>query len=279
MLVKIHGDNKLYVTPLLAVLSKNNVAYSFSEGDIDFLVNDSDVFNQTNAYPNDVGVLLFSKKNLHNALSPFGFNTLITEIIDDPDVIRQTNFIVKMEYGTGGSVEGANNTNRFAGVCFKDKDAFKRHPLFVDYFKPKKYVAQQSMSVSKHTAVSIFCAVNSSSDIFTLKTSTDKWVNGVRVEASLADTGYEDTVELIATAVKTLGIKNTCFTLQFIVNDSKLYLMDWNFRWGRNFHKQVLSRQPKLYEDGILFMLGIGPKPVVLEKTVWLTTKEELASL
>lgn len=278
MLVKISSNNTLYVPPLIEVLERNRVSYSFKEGNIDFIVRDEDSLLAVNAYPEGVADKLFSKKKLQDTLTPFGFTALATEVINTPDAITLNNFIVKMERGTGGGVDTSNNRNRFTAVTFADKEVFKRHPLFDLYFKPGKYVAQEDVGASSHTAVSFFCAVNSTSDAWVLNVSTDKWVNGTRTEAILAPDGYPDVQEKLVSAIKTLGIKNTCATVQFIEKDGVLYPMDWNFRWGRNFHKQVINNEPQLYEAGILYMLGVSGIKIKQLQT-YVSNKQEIATL
>lgn len=277
----IEARNAAFVTPLIEVFERNNITYSFTEGGIDYVTHDRFAVDATNAYPAGIAAKLADKKQLQDTLASFGFNTLPTEVITDADSITLTNFIVKLKEGSGSNLPKSAYKNWFGGVLFADKEAFKRHPLFADMFAPGKYIAQQAVgNVRNHTVVSFFCAVNSNSDTYFLKNSTDTWTDSIRTQAILASEGYEGTKELLAKFVKDTGIKNTTFGPQFIVDDSgALYPIDWNFRWGKNFHTQVLKNAPDLYEFGVLYMVGANPTLPNISNEEWISTKEDIAAL
>jgi len=259
-----------FVTPLIEVLERNNVAYSFTTGDIDFVTQDHLAINATNAYPNDIAAKLLDKKELQTTLAPYGFNVLPTEVITDPDAITLTNFIVKLKEGSGGSLEGATYKNWFGGVLFTDKEAFKRHPLFADMFATNKYIAQQAISnVRNHTAVSLSATVNASGDVYFVRSATDTWVNSVRKHATLSYQGYEEQKQQIQAFVKAVGIKNAILMLQFVVQDGVLYPIDWNFRLGVNIPTQMITRNFIEYETAILHMVGNTQTPAATYTDVW----------
>jgi hypothetical protein len=153
--------------------------------------------------------------------------------------------------------------------------------LFADMFVAGKYIAQKAVGdVRNHTVVSFFCAINSNSDTYFLRNSTDTWINATRTQAVLSPEGYDSTKELLTKFVKDTGIKNTTFGPQFIVDAfGALYPIDWNFRWGKNFHTQILKNAPNLYEFGILYMVGVNPTPPVVSNEEWISTKEDIAAL
>lgn len=275
----VEVKNSCFVTPLIEVLERNNVVYSFTEGGIDFISQDDVAVQATNAYPNGIANKLFDKKELQILLSPFGFGTLTTEVIVDVDAITLTNFIVKLQNGSGGNLDNSKYKNFFAGVVFADKEAFKRHPLFQDFYTPGKYVAQNSIGDATHTVVQFFTAVNSDGDCYFWRNSTDTWSKGVRQDAALAVDGYQEYKASIQAFVKASGIKNTMFNLQCIKDGEVLYPIDWNFRWGRNCHKQILAREPQEYEKAVLHMVGIVTAQPNTATDIWLHTKEELAAL
>jgi hypothetical protein len=259
-----------FVTPLIEVLERNNVAYSFSTGDIDYVTQDHLVLQATNAYPNDTAAKLLDKKELQTTLAPYGFNVLPTELITDPDTITLTNFIVKRKEGSGGSLEGSTYKNWFGGVLFTNREAFKRHPLFEDMFVSGKYIAQQAISnVRNHTAVSLSATVNSNGDVYFVRSATDTWVNSVRTHATLSYQGYEEQKQQIKAFVKASGIKNAVLMLQFVVQDDVLYPIDWNFRLGVNIPTQMITRNFIEYETAILHMVGSAQTPAATYTDVW----------
>lgn len=259
----------VFVTSLIDVLERNNIAYSFADGDIDFVTQDYLALQATNAYPNGMAAKLFDKKELQTALAPFGFNTLATEAITDADAITLTNFIVKLQNGSGGNIV-THGKNWFGGVLFTDKEAFKRHPLFADMFLPGKYIAQQAISnVRNHTAVSIPGTVNSNGEVYFVRSSTDTWINSVRTKAVLSYQGYEEQKSQIQAFVKASGIKNAVFMLQFVEQEGTLYPIDWNFRLGVNIPTQMISRNFIEFETAILHMVGDTVTPQAEYSDVW----------
>jgi hypothetical protein len=259
-----------FVTPLIEVLERNNVAYSFTEGDIDFVTQDHLAINATNAYPNGIAAKLLDKKELQGILAPYGFNVLSTELITDPDAITLTNFIVKLKEGSGGNLTNSTYKNWFGGVLFTDKEAFKRHPLFTDMFVADKYVAQQAISnVRNHTAVSLSATVNSNGDVYFVRSATDTWVNSIRKHATLSYQGYEEQKQQIQAFVKASDIKNAVLMLQFVVQDGVLYPIDWNFRLGVNIPTQMITRNFIEYETAILHMVGSAQTPAATYTDVW----------
>jgi len=205
-----------FVTPLIEVLSKNNISYSFTEGTISYVTSDKDIVEaskDSNSYPAAIAAKLFDKLELQTTLAPYGFNTLPTELITNPDSITLTNFIVKLKEGSGGNIIDAGK-NWFGCVLFTDKEAFKRHPLFADMFVSGKYVAQQAVSnVRNHTAVSLSATVNSNGDVYFVRSARDTWINSVRKQAVLSYQGYEEQKAQIQSFVKAVGIKNAVLML------------------------------------------------------------------
>lgn len=262
-----------FVTPLIEVLNKHNIQYSFTNGGIDFVTQDHLATQATNAYPNGIAAKLLNKKELQTVLAPYGFNTLTTEVIIDVDAITLTNFIVKLKEGSGGSLEGSTYKNWFGGVLFIDKEAFKRHPLFADMFVSGKYIAQQAISnVRNHTAVSLSATVNSNGDVYFVRAATDTWINSVRTQAVLSYQGYEEQKQQIQTFVKAAGIKNAVLMLQFMEEDGVLYPMDWNFRLGVNIPTQMITRNFIEYETAILHMVGNTVTPQATYTDAWTIT-------
>ncbi len=259
-----------FVTPLLQVLDKHSIQYSFTAGDIDFVTQDHLATQATNAYPNGIAAKLLDKKELQNTLAPYGFNVLPTELITDPNAITLTNFIVKLKEGSGGNLINSAYKNWFGGVLFTDKEAFKRHPLFADMFVAGKYVAQQAIgNVRNHTAVSLSATVNASGDVYFIRSATDTWVNSVRKHATLSYQGYEEQKQQIQAFVKAYGIKNAVLMLQFVVQDGVLYPIDWNFRLGVNIPTQMINRNFIEYETAILHMVGNTQTPAATYTDVW----------
>jgi hypothetical protein len=198
---------------------------------------------------------------------------LLTETIADVDAITLTNFIVKLQKGSGGNLTGSIYKNWFGGVLFADKEAFKRHPLFQDFYAPNKYVAQQAISnVRSHTAVSLSATVNSNGDVYFVRSSTDTWVNSVRTQAVLSYQGYEEQKAQIQAFVKASGIKNAVLMLQLIEQDGVLYPIDWNFRLGVNIPTQMINRNFIEYETAILHMVGDTATPQAAYTDVWTVT-------
>jgi len=267
------SKNAAFVTPLIEVLERNNVAYSFTAGDIDFVTQDPLALQATNAYPNGIAAKLFDKKELQNTLAPFSFNTLATEVITDADAITLTNFIVKLQNGSGGNLDNSAYKNWFGGVLFTDKEAFKRHPLFADLFVSGKYIAQQAVgNVRNHTAVSLSATVNSNGDVYFVRAATDTWVNSVRTQAVLSYQGYDEQKAQIQAFVKASGIKNAVLMLQFVVQDDVLYPIDWNFRLGVNIPTQMITRNFIEYETAILHMVGNAITPQATYTDAWTIT-------
>jgi hypothetical protein len=262
-----------FVTPLLQVLDKHSIQYSFTNGNIDFVTQDHLAIQATNAYPNGIAAKLLDKKELQTTLAPYGFNTLPTELITDPNSITLTNFIVKLKEGSGGSLKGSTYKNWFGGVLFTDKEAFKRHPLFADMFVSDKYIAQQAISnVRNHTAVSLSATVNSNGDVYFVRAATDTWVNSVRTQAVLSYQGYEEQKQQIQAFVRAAGIKNAVLMLQFVVQDNVLYPIDWNFRLGVNIPTQMITRNFIEYETAILHMVGSAQTPAATYTDAWTIT-------
>ena len=262
-----------FVTPLIEVLERNNIAYSFTDGDIDFVTQDPLALQAANAYPNGIAAKLLDKKELQVTLAPYGFNVLPTELITDPDAIALTNFIVKLKEGSGGNLTNSVYKNWFGGVLFSDKEAFKRHPLFQDFFASGKYVAQQAISnVRNHTAVSLSATVNSNSDVYFVRSATDTWVNSVRKHATLSYQGYEEQKQQIQSFVKAAGIKNAVLMLQFVAQDGVVYPIDWNFRLGVNIPTQMITRNFIEYETAILHMVRNTTTPQATYTDAWTIT-------
>jgi hypothetical protein len=262
-----------FVTPLLQVLDKHSIQYSFTSGDIDFVTQDHLAIQATNAYPNGIADKLLDKKELQTTLAPYGFNTLLTEVITDVDAITLTNFIVKLKEGSGGNIAGSNFTNWFGGVLFTDKEAFKRHPLFADMFVSGKYVAQQAISnVRNHIAVSLSATVNSNGDVYFVRSARDTWVNSVRTQAILSYQGYEEQKQQIQAFVRAAGIKNAVLMLQFMEENGVLYPMDWNFRLGVNIPTQMIARNFIEYETAILHMVRNTTTPQATYTDAWTIT-------
>jgi hypothetical protein len=263
----------VFVTPLLQVLDKHSIQYSFTNGDIDFVTQDYLATQATNAYPNGIAAKLLDKKELQTTLAPYGFNTLPTEVITEVDAITLTNFIVKLKEGSGGNLTNSSYKNWFGGVLFTDKEAFKRHPLFTDMFAAGKYIAQQAISnVRNHIAVSLSATVNSSGDVYFVRSATDTWVNSVRTQAVLSYQGYEEQKQHIQAFIKAAGIKNAVLMLQFMVQDGVLYPIDWNFRLGVNIPTQMIARNFIEYETAILHMVGNTATPQATYTDAWTIT-------
>lgn len=261
-----------FVSPLIQVLDKNNISYSFTEGNISYVTSDKDIVeasSQSNSYPSDIAVKLFDKQKLQETLAPYGFNTLSTEVISDVDSLSLTNFIVKLKEGSGGNIVSYGK-NWFGGVLFADKEAFKRHPLFADMFMSGKYIAQQAISnVRNHIAVSLSATVNSNGDVYFVRSSTDTWVNSKRTKAVLSYQGYEEQKKQIQSFVKAVGIKNAVLMLQFVEQDGILYPIDWNFRLGVNIPTQMINRNFVEYETAILHMVGNTDTPSASYTDTW----------
>lgn len=277
----IEEQSVCFIPHLTTVLSKHEVPFSFSEGNVPYVTHDKyavEAFLGSASYPNDLVTKLYDKKELQDVLSQYGFKTLQTEVIDSPDAISLSNFIVKLKEGSGGNLPKSATKNWFNGFLFADKEAFKRHPLFDIAYRPGFYVAQQGINPRAHTAVSLFCSVNTVGDVFFIKNSTDTWANTVRTEAILESNGYEDIKALLSAFVKAVGIKHTVFSLQFISDGVNFYPMDWNFRWGKNFHTQILKNSPELYEMAIMHMFKDTPTEHQSEG-VWVANKEDIAAL
>lgn len=277
----VEEQSACFIPHLTAVLNKHGVPFSFSEGTVPYVTHDKyavEVFVNSASYPSGLAAKLYDKKELQDVLKQYGFNTLDTEIVTDPDSVTLTNFIVKLREGSGGNLPKSNTKNWFNGFLFSDKEAFKCHPLFDTAYKSEFYVAQQGINPRAHVAVSLFCSVNTVGDVFFIKNSTDTWANTVRTEAVLESNGYEEIKSLLAAFVKTVGIKHTVFSLQFISDGVKLYPMDWNFRWGKNFHKQILNHAPELYELGIMHMFKNTPTEYQ-SADKWVANREDIAAL
>lgn len=273
------NDEKTFADSLISVLNKNNISYAFDSGEVMYVSDDKQAVQaskDTGCYPNNVAENLYAKHLLPKTLNEFGFNIIESQIIDNPDNITIENFVVKQKNSSGSLIF---NTNVFGGIVFNNKEAFKNHPLFNDLFKPNTYIAQKAISPLNHTAISLFCSVNSSGDCYFWRSSTDTWVLNSRVEALLSYQGYEQEKELLANAVKSLGIRNTMFTLQLIKDNDIYYPIDWNFRWGRNCHKQILSKEFEEYEKAILHMVGVDNAVSCNATDTWITNKTELDSL
>jgi hypothetical protein len=261
-----------FVSALTQVLDKNNISYSFIEGNISYVTSDKNIIEasaQSNSYPLDIAVQLFDKQKLQGTLAPYGFNILPTEVITDVDSISLTNFIVKLKEGSGGNIVSYGK-NWFGGVLFTDKEAFKRHPLFSDMFVSGKYVAQKAISnVRNHTAVSLSATVNSNGDVYFVRSSKDTWVNSNRTKAVLSYEGYDEQKAQIQSFVKSVGIKNAVLMLQFVEQDGILYPIDWNFRLGVNIPTQMINRNFVEYETAILHMVGDSQTPPASYTDTW----------